>query len=83
MSILSRIQSTTEEIINLGASNGRIHLILIALAFSGQAWGAEISINDPATDGGYVVTSYVASSTVNPDISIIGVYETRSDPSFG
>lgn len=57
----------------------RIFLLLVANAFSGQAMGAQILINDPSS----AVSSYVASSSATPDICIFGVYETRGDHSFG
>jgi len=50
---------------------------------SSPASAATLRINDPATSSGYAVTSYTSSQIEYPDISIIGVYETRSDHSAG
>jgi hypothetical protein len=67
--------------------NGPVHRIGLAASIvctfvSAQSRGAALHINDPATSEGYVVTTYNAPGLTVPDISILGVYETRSDHSF-
>lgn len=73
---------TTARPIHSGIPNRTICLALFFAAVSGQAWAAEIVINDPALSAGYRVTSYVAGNTANRDVSIIGIYETHSNHSF-
>ena len=74
---------STRTINNSLVPYGSIYSVLIVAAFSSQAWAVEISVNDPATDAGYTVSSYVGNSTLIPDIGIIGVYETRGDHGGG
>ena len=80
LQVHSRSRSTSTWKTNSRTSRRAIYLALIIATFSGQAWGAEISINEPL---GSIASAYVASSTVIPDISIIGVYRTNGGRNHG
>jgi hypothetical protein len=67
--------------------NGLVHRITLAASIVpslllAQSRGAALHINDPATADGYAVTTFNAPNLIVPDISVLGVYETRSDHSF-
>lgn len=57
-------------------------IILLSIALPTVAHAATITINDPATSSGYVVSTYNKPSPTSPELLLIGVYETRSDHSF-
>lgn len=57
-----------------------IMLLIVALPTVAQA--STISINDPATSSGYLVSNYSNPSPTLPELLVIGVYETRSDHSY-
>lgn len=42
-----------------------------------------VTINDPSLSSGYQASYYVSTTNTSPETHIIGVYETRSDHSFG
>lgn len=55
----------------------------ILMLFSITANSATITINDPEISSGYAPYYYDNSVSTSPELLIIGVYETRSDHSFG
>lgn len=60
----------------------------VLLAFYGFASAANanqsvVTINDPAISSGYQASNYASTASTSPETHIIGVYETRSDSSFG
>jgi hypothetical protein len=64
--------------------NSRSLLAVIFLIFAVLAdANAGVTINDPAISSGYQPSYYINTAGSSPEIDVIGVYETRSDHSFG
>ncbi len=60
-----------------------ISLALTAAFASSLTIASTVTINDPATSSGYTVSQYLNPTPSSTELHILGVYETRSDPSFG
>lgn len=58
-------------------------LVLYGLTSTANANQSVVTINDPAISSGYQPSYYASTANSFPETHIIGVYETRSDSSFG
>ena len=64
-------------------SRNLLAMSFFAFAMVPKANASLITINDPATSSGYNPSYYINTGSGSPETHIIGVYETRSDSSFG